>query len=105
MPHIPSLPISYLDAFPLLKALNGHVPKASTLDAHWHGGGLDYMGVEYNVGPSPDHLVLNLVNEEGHEDSKTTKASRGKPKSFVFFVTSCSSVNARGPRRQCGEGC
>ena len=64
MPHIPSLPISYLDAFPLLKALNGHGPKASTFDEHWHGGGLDYMGVEYNVGPSPDHLVLNLVNEQ-----------------------------------------
>lgn len=26
--------------------------------------GLKYKGVEYNVGPSPDNLVLNLVNEQ-----------------------------------------
>ncbi|KAI4646998.1 hypothetical protein J4E93_005223 [Alternaria ventricosa] len=64
MPHIPSLPISYLDALPLLKALNGHGPKASSFNEHWHGGGLDYKGVEYNIGPSPDDLVLNLVNEQ-----------------------------------------
>jgi N-acetylated-alpha-linked acidic dipeptidase len=25
---------------------------------------LDYKGVEYNIGPSPDDLVLNLVNEQ-----------------------------------------
>jgi N-acetylated-alpha-linked acidic dipeptidase len=64
MPHIPSLPISYLDALPLLKALNGHGPKASSFSDHWHGRGLDYQGVEYNIGPSPDELVLNLVNEQ-----------------------------------------
>ncbi|KAI4615221.1 hypothetical protein J4E83_006947 [Alternaria metachromatica] len=64
MPHIPSLPISYLDALPLLTALNGHGPKASSFNEHWHGGGLDYKGVEYNIGPSPDDLVLNLVNEQ-----------------------------------------
>ncbi|CAO2649807.1 Nn.00g010990.m01.CDS01 [Neocucurbitaria sp. VM-36] len=64
MPHIPSLPISYLDALPLLKALNGHGPKASSFNKYWQGGGLDYKGVEYNVGPSPDDLVLNLVNEQ-----------------------------------------
>lgn len=64
IPHIPSLPISYLDALPLLKALNGHGQKASSFGEYWHGGGLDYKGVEYNIGPSPDHLVLNLVNEQ-----------------------------------------
>ncbi|EFQ96615.1 hypothetical protein PTNB73_05098 [Pyrenophora teres f. teres] len=64
MPHIPSLPISYLDALPLLRALNGHGPKASSFEKHWHGGGLDYKGVDYNIGPSPDDLVLNLVNEQ-----------------------------------------
>ncbi|KAF1833853.1 Zn-dependent exopeptidase [Decorospora gaudefroyi] len=64
MPHIPSLPISYLDALPLLKTLNGHGPKASSFNQYWHGGGLDYRGVEYNIGPSPDGLVLNLVNEQ-----------------------------------------
>ncbi|KAH9862870.1 hypothetical protein J1614_010963 [Plenodomus biglobosus] len=64
IPHIPSLPISYLDALPLLKALNGHGPKASSLDTTWQGGGLDYKGVHYNIGPSPDDIVLNLVNEQ-----------------------------------------
>ncbi|KAF2124405.1 Zn-dependent exopeptidase [Dothidotthia symphoricarpi CBS 119687] len=64
IPHIPSLPISYQDALPLLKSLNGHGPKASSLNKDWQGGGLDYKGVTYNIGPSPDHLVLNLVNEQ-----------------------------------------
>ena len=61
---IPSLPISYADALPLLKALNGHGPKASSFNKYWHGGGLTYKGVEYNIGPSPDSVVLNLVNEQ-----------------------------------------
>src|SRR5439155_20912676 len=30
----------------------------------WEGGGLGYRGVEYNIGPSPDGLLLNLVNEQ-----------------------------------------
>lgn len=49
---------------PLLKALNGHGPKASSFNKDWHDGGLGYKGVEYNIGPSPDNSVLNLVNEQ-----------------------------------------
>ncbi|KAH7406513.1 hypothetical protein DE146DRAFT_689164 [Phaeosphaeria sp. MPI-PUGE-AT-0046c] len=64
IPHIPSLPISYQDALPLLKALNGHGPKASTFNSYWQQGGLGYKGVKYNIGPSPDNVVLNLVNEQ-----------------------------------------
>lgn len=64
IPSIPSIPISYEDALPLLKALNGHGPKASSFSKSWHGGGLDYKGVEYNIGPSPAHLTLNLINEQ-----------------------------------------
>ncbi|KAF1364194.1 Zn-dependent exopeptidase [Lizonia empirigonia] len=64
IPSIPSLPISFEDALPLLKALNGHGPKAASFSKSWHGGGLDYKGVEYNIGPSPDDLTLNLVNEQ-----------------------------------------
>lgn len=64
IPSIPSIPISYLDALPLLKALNGHGPKASSFNKYWKGGGLGYKGVEYNIGPSPEGLVLNLVNEQ-----------------------------------------
>ena len=64
IPSIPSVPISYTDALPLLKALNGHGPKASDFDSRWQGGKLGYKGVEYNIGPSPPNLVLNLVNEQ-----------------------------------------
>lgn len=64
IPHIPSLPVSYVDALPLLKALNGHGPKASSLNKSWQGGGLDYKGVHYNIGPSPDNVLLHLVNEQ-----------------------------------------
>ncbi|KAI9773129.1 MAG: hypothetical protein M1840_008250 [Geoglossum simile] len=64
IPSIPSIPISYLDALPLLKALNGYGPKASSISKRWEGGGLGYKGVKYNIGPSPDDLLLNLVNEQ-----------------------------------------
>ncbi|KAH7120873.1 hypothetical protein B0J11DRAFT_439156 [Dendryphion nanum] len=64
IPSIPSIPISYEDALPLLKALNGHGPKASSFGKYWHGGGLGYKGVEYNIGPSPERYALNLVNEQ-----------------------------------------
>lgn len=64
IPSIPSVPISYRDALPLLKALNGHGPKASDFNKFWQGGGLGYKGVKYNIGPSPTGVVLNLVNEQ-----------------------------------------
>lgn len=64
IPKIPSLPISYQDALPLLKALNGHGPRASDFNEYWQGGGLGYKGVNYNIGPSASNIVLNLVNEQ-----------------------------------------
>ncbi|MCJ1309450.1 hypothetical protein MMC25_003110 [Agyrium rufum] len=64
IPAIPSVPISYMDALPILKALNGVGPSASEFGSHWQGGGLGYKGVKYNIGPSPANLVLNLVNEQ-----------------------------------------
>lgn len=64
IPSLPSLPISYQDALPILKALNGHGPKASDFNQYWQNGGLGYKGVEYNIGPSPSEIVLNLVNEQ-----------------------------------------
>lgn len=69
IPSIPSIPISYTDALPLLKALNGHGPKASEFNEYWQGGGLSHKGVEYNIGPTPDDLVINLHN---HQDYVTT---------------------------------
>ena len=62
IPSIPSLPISYRDALPLLKTLNGHGPNASAFNKYWQGGGLKQQGVDYNIGPSPDSLLLNLLN-------------------------------------------
>ncbi|KAI1638741.1 hypothetical protein F4809DRAFT_598799 [Biscogniauxia mediterranea] len=65
IPSIPSLPISYAEALPILKALNGHGPRAKDLNQYWtRNTGLGYKGVDYNIGPSPDSLVLNLVNEQ-----------------------------------------
>lgn len=49
---------------PILRALNGHGPKAEEFNRFWQGGGLGYKGVEYNIGPSPSNMVLNLVNEQ-----------------------------------------
>jgi len=66
IPSIPSVPISYTDALPILKALNGHGPKASDFNKYWQSGGLGYKGVEYYIGPSPADLVLNLVNEQDY---------------------------------------
>ena len=60
---IPSLPISYKDALPILKSLNGHGPDADSFGSSWRGGGLGAKGVEYNIGPSPAGLALNLVND------------------------------------------
>ncbi|KAL9058655.1 MAG: hypothetical protein Q9162_001662 [Coniocarpon cinnabarinum] len=62
IPRIPSLPISYEDAIPILKALNGHGPDASAFSQYWQNGALRPKGVNYNIGPSPSSLTLNLVN-------------------------------------------
>ncbi len=64
IPSIPSLPISYRDALPLLKALNGHGPNVSKFNKYWQGGGLTHEGIDYNIGPTSDSLVLNLMNDQ-----------------------------------------
>lgn len=62
IPSIPSLPISYVDALPILKALNGHGPRAKDLNEWWDRNlGLEDDGVKYNIGPSPD-VKLDLAN-------------------------------------------
>ncbi|KAI8873910.1 Zn-dependent exopeptidase [Ramicandelaber brevisporus] len=70
---IPSLPISWGDALPLLRVLNGHGVNATTMESipdsfgdivrtGWEGGltGSDH-GVEYFTGPSA--AQINLVNQ------------------------------------------
>lgn len=67
IPSIPSIPISYAEALPLLRALNGHGPRADDFNQHWtHNLGLAYKGVDYNIGSSPDNLVINLFNEQNY---------------------------------------
>ncbi|KAB8271055.1 hypothetical protein BDV30DRAFT_228413 [Aspergillus minisclerotigenes] len=60
---IPAMPISFADAIPILRALNGYGPSATEFGERWQGGGLYYKDVHYNVGPSPSNIVLNLCNK------------------------------------------
>lgn len=63
VPSIPSVPISYADALPILKALNGFGPGPKDFKkANWSG---ILEGVNYNVGPS--ELALNLFNDQDYE--------------------------------------
>lgn len=67
IPSIPTIPISYRDALPILKALNGHGPAAKDINEWWTRNiGLEDKGVNYNIGPSPANLQLNLVNEQDY---------------------------------------
>ncbi|KAL7421862.1 Vacuolar protein sorting-associated protein 70 [Cryptotrichosporon argae] len=59
-PDIPSLPLSYEDAIPILKALKGKGLAASELGPSFEGG-LGFHGVEYFTGPSD--IDLHLVNQ------------------------------------------
>lgn len=67
IPSIPSIPISYEDALPILKSLNGHGPSAKDFNKYWQADlGLGYKGVNYSVGPSPEDVVINLYNEQDY---------------------------------------
>ncbi|ODN82116.1 hypothetical protein L202_02423 [Cryptococcus amylolentus CBS 6039] len=59
-PSIPSIPMSYQDVIPFLKALQGKGIHAKDLGPDWVGG-LGFYGVDYFVGPSD--VDLHLVNE------------------------------------------
>ncbi|KAL7416181.1 hypothetical protein BDY24DRAFT_381285 [Mrakia frigida] len=58
-PKIPSLPISYEDALPLLRLLEGNGIKASKLGSSWEGG-LTHK-IDYYTGPSKQ--LVRLVNQ------------------------------------------
>ncbi|KAA8911848.1 glutamate carboxypeptidase [Sphaerosporella brunnea] len=62
IPSIPSLPISYMDALPLLTALNGHGKNTSEFGEYWRTGGLYHKNVQYFSGPAKG-IVVNLHNE------------------------------------------
>jgi N-acetylated-alpha-linked acidic dipeptidase len=65
-PRIPSLPISYEDALPLLRVLQGQGRLAREIGDDWEGGLLDET--EYWTGPSEKQI--RLVNDV---DTKVTK--------------------------------
>ncbi|KAJ1724664.1 Vacuolar protein sorting-associated protein 70 [Coemansia erecta] len=64
--HIPSLPLSYRDAQPLLRALQGHGRNASDIGDTWVGG-LTSRGIEYWTGPS--ELSVNLLNRVEYKET------------------------------------
>lgn len=58
VPHIPSLPISYIEAIPLLAALDGHgIPGTQVNRTRWIGA----LNVTYSTGPAPG-AVLSMSN-------------------------------------------
>ena len=60
IPSIPSLPISYRDAIPFLKSLNGGHFCGSNFTHNWAGS---LKGVEYCVQNAEKRPIVNLVNE------------------------------------------
>lgn len=59
IPRIPSLPLSYADALPLLKSLRGK--RAMDVFENFRGG----LNITYHLGPSSNivHLVVNNIGE------------------------------------------
>ncbi len=66
LPQIPSIPISYSDALPILEALNGYGPTSKDFGHWWtRNEGLGSQGIKYNIGPTPaDKVQVNLYNEQ-----------------------------------------
>ncbi|BGP58474.1 hypothetical protein JCM8202_003603 [Rhodotorula sphaerocarpa] len=69
VPSIPSLPLSYEDAVPLLKSLNGRGMRLEDgrqgKREGWKEGGLRDRGVEYWTGPGEEEVELvNIVDEK-----------------------------------------
>lgn len=77
MVGIPSLPLSYAEALPLLQSLVG---KGEKLD-DWQGG-LQARGLEYFTGPSDN--VINLNNQIAEEIRPLYNVSRAHVDTHSF---------------------
>ncbi|OAQ99176.1 hypothetical protein LLEC1_01742 [Akanthomyces lecanii] len=71
LPKIPYIPVSAIDAVELIKALNGIGPSATKIGGRWLGGALYVRGVGYHIGPSPEDITINLVNNAPIVPSKS----------------------------------
>lgn len=101
IPSIPSIPLSYEDAIPLLKSLNGKGIKledgqrAGKKMERWREGGLRDKGVEYWTGPGEEVVELTNIVEE----KVTPIWCVSFFLSFFFFVVSLVRASfANGPK-------
>lgn len=79
IPGIPSVPISYADALPLLKSLNGLGPKVP----EWEGA---LAGIDYSIGPSEKKvLVDNAQDYDFRPNSDVIARIQGKSDEEVII--------------------
>ncbi|KAJ4148458.1 hypothetical protein LMH87_002925 [Akanthomyces muscarius] len=71
LPKIPCIPVSAIDAVELIKVLNGIGPSARKIGGRWLGGALYVRGVGYHIGPSPEEITINLLNNAPIVPSKS----------------------------------
>lgn len=67
IPKIPSLPISFADATPLLKALNGRGVAAEAMSVDTEGWRGEIEGVDYCTGPSESNVFLSSQGDHFQE--------------------------------------
>lgn len=60
IPSIPSIPLSYEDALPILKSLNGHGVPADKFGNGWKG---ELDGVKYSSGPSKQQVLVDSAHD------------------------------------------
>jgi N-acetylated-alpha-linked acidic dipeptidase len=60
IPSIPSIPLSYQDALPILKSLNGRGIPAKRFGSGWSG---ELAGIDYSTGPSKEVVLLDSAQD------------------------------------------
>jgi N-acetylated-alpha-linked acidic dipeptidase len=67
IPKIPSIPISFADATPLLMSLNGKGAEPETTSRHTEGWRGEIEGVDYCTGPSEENVFLSSQGKRPFE--------------------------------------